>query len=288
MVVIPVGRLAPFDQWDQTILDELFTNRLYPTGLEFRHCTGYPNTDVGGCVLIIPGRYWHHRANEISETLSRYDWVLVIRSSDEENLFDTPYRIVHNNIKHWIQYARADRDYGDARLVGVGYPAHFTNLPAHAPDKTRELFLSAQRTHIRRELAFEVLSDRDGVTATSGFTQGLDPREYAREMMLARVAPAPSGAYSPDSFRAYEALEAHTVPIVDDVSPVYDSRNYWRTVFPDAAFPIYDDVDDLPRFVDEILADWPRKANHVTAWWMRQKRRYAHWLVEDLTALGAI
>ena len=287
MTIVSVGRLAPRDQWDQTWLDDLLNNRLYPTGLEFTRFEGYPyHTD--GCVLIVPGRYWHHRTNEISEALAKYKWVLFIKTGDEEDLLDAPYRIVHNNIRFWIQTPRADRDYGDARLFGVGYTPHFTNLPAHAPDKTRELFLSAQGTHTRRQMAFSVLSGRDGITETAGFTQGLDPREYAREMLSARVAPAPSGACSPDSFRLYEALEAHTVPIADDVSPVYHSVNYWRNLFEDAPFPIYEDVADLPRFIDEILADWPRKANQVTAWWCRQKRRMSHWLLEDLTSLGAI
>ena len=286
-MTIAVGRLAPKDQWDNHWLDRLFDGSLYPTGLEFKRFEGYPH-GVDGCCIIVPGRYWHQRTNEISEALSRYKWVLFFRTGDEEDLLDAPYRIVHPNIKHWIQTPRADRDYGDARLFGVGFPAHFDDLPEHAPDKVNDLFLSAQGTHSRRHLAFSVLSGRQGITATSGFTQGLDPRLYAREMLSARVAPAPSGACSPDSFRLYEALEAHCVPIADDVSPVYDSRGYWQKLFGDAPFPIYQDTADLPGYIGDVLADWPRSANRVAAWWITQKRRMAHWLVDDLKALGAI
>ena len=53
--MIPVGRLAPKDQWDQNMLDLLFDNDLYYTGLTFKRIEGYPHTD--GAILIIPGRY---------------------------------------------------------------------------------------------------------------------------------------------------------------------------------------------------------------------------------------
>jgi len=33
---------------------------------------------------------------------------------------------------------------------------------------------------------------------------------------------------------------------------------------------------------------WPASANRDTAWWMGYKRRLAHWLKDDLKALGAL
>src|SRR5690606_17328194 len=109
----------------------------------------------------------------------------------------------------------------------------------------------------------------------------------ARKMNSAKVAPAPSGAVSPDSFRLYEALQSHNVPVADDVSPVYDSHGYWKMLFPDAPFPIIEDYADLPGYVEDQLALWPANANRVAAWWMRQKRAMCLWLRDDLESLGA-
>lgn len=284
--MIPVGRLAPGDQWDCNLLDRLFANTLYPTGLDFKRFEGYPNTE--GCVLIIPGRYWAMRTSEISEALARYEWVLFMRTGDEEDLFDVA-KVEHPNIRFWVQTPRTD--YGDARLFGVGFPPHFNTLPKDPPQKNLDLFMSCQRTHTRRIEAFEALKETPleaCVIPTEGFTQGTSTGEYAANMTRAKVAPAPSGAVSPDSFRFFEALEAHAIPIADDVSPVDGPTGYWRRLFPDAPFPILTDYNDLPGYVDDALKDWPANTNRITAWWMRQKRQMSHNLREDLEALRAL
>lgn len=286
--MIPVGRLAPGNQWDQNLLDRLFDNTLHPTGLTFQRIEGFPKAD--GCVLIIPGRYWATGMDVISEAVAEYEWLLLMRCGDEEDEFDVG-EIRHPNARFWVQTPRADRDYGDARLFGVGFPPHFNDLKPDPPHKDLDVFLSAQNTHDRRRQCFAQLPvDGSGrfVRATEGFTAGMPHHAYMGMMRDAKTAPAPSGAVSPDSFRLYEALEAHTVPIADDVSPAYDSRGYWRSLFPDVSFPVLTDYQDLPGYLDDVLRDWPRIGNRVTAWWMRQKRRYAEWMVEDLKALGAL
>ena len=288
MTTITVSQLSPGDQWDQTLLDRLFANQLYDTGIEFRRVTGYPYS-VDGCVLIIPGRYWHQRSNEISESLSRYQWVLLIRTGDEEDLFDTPYRIVHNNIRHWVQTPRTDRDYGDARLFGCGYPPHFNRLPDM--ERSIDVFLSGQAKNDRRVQCFTALRYVKGdkmVQETPGFTKGMPPADYVEHMAACKVAPCPAGPYTPDTFRLYEALEAHCVPIADDITPHYDSAGYWEKVLPGAPFPILTDYGSLRGYIQEALDGWPANANRIAAWWMRYKRQLGVWLREDLEALGAL
>lgn len=284
--MIPVGKLAPVNQWDQTLLDDLFTNRLYPTGLEFSHHEGYPSK-VDGCVLLIPGRYWHGHEAEISSALQRFSWVLGVRTGDEEDLFDIT-KVEHPNCRWWVQTPHTGKDY-EARLIGIGYTPHMRILSGTPPEKNLNVFLSAQNTHQRRKECFTALNRVAGrVEETVGFTQGMDPVEYAECMYSAKVAPCPSGAVSPESFRVYEALEAHAIPIADDVSPAYDSAGYWKRMFPDSVFPIITKYSDLPGYIEDQVTAWPASANRVTVWWMREKRRMTHRLLEDLEALGAL
>lgn len=286
--MIPVGRLAPGDQWDQNMLDLLFANDLYPTGLDFTRVEGYPNTE--GCVLIVPGRYWHQHTDQISTAIQRYEWVLGIRSGDEEDQFDI-HKVTHPNILWWVQTPRTDRDYGDARLFGVGFPPHFNDLPVEPPEKGTDVFCSAQCTHARRVECFDWLgklptSVTATVRATEQFTSGFPPYEYVQIMTGTKIAPCPSGPASPDTFRVYEALEAHAVPIADDITPAYDSEGYWEMVLPGAPMPVVQDYRYMPSHVRRVLSDWPDASNRLTAWWMRYKRQMALWLREDLDALG--
>lgn len=289
MTVIPVGRLEPYSQWDQNMLDRLFANRLYPTGLEFSRVDHYP--DAPGCVLLIPGRYWVDQVEEVSKSLARYCWVLAIRTGDEADTFDIT-AVKHPNIRWWVQTPRADRHYGEARRFGVGFTPHFNDLPADPPSKDIEVFLAGQNTHDRRRQAFAMVAQIEGSVSypTRGFTQGLSPKKYRDYMLRTRLAPCPAGVFSPDSFRVYEALEAHALPIADDISPAsgYDSRGYWHQTLGAPPFPVLTDYVNLPGWCRDCLESWPGNANRVTAWWMKLKRTYARWLVEDLDLLGAL
>ncbi|MFJ1459744.1 hypothetical protein [Nocardia sp. N2S4-5] len=283
--MIAAVRLDPGDQWDQNMLDRLLSGRLYPHGMTIEYREPWPDTD--GIILVVPGRYWHDRTAEISAAINRYDWVLAVRTGDEEALLDIS-TVEHPNIRWWVQTPRGAEDFGATRYLPLGYPPHFNELPA--TKKRLNVFLSAQDTHHRRHEAFAALDRVDRgkvIVRTEGFTKGWAPEQYAHLMSIAKVAPAPAGAVCPESFRVYEALEAHAVPIADDVSPVYDSRGYWSTLFPDAPFPTLTRYSDLPGYIDDVLADYPRSANRVAAWWIRQKRRMAQWLDADLAALGA-
>lgn len=287
MKPIPVVALPPGDQWDQTLLDDLISGDLWPHGLEFERLDAYP-MDTEGIVLVVPGRYYADRTAEISEAIARYSWVLGFRCGDEEDLLDTR-EIVHPNVRWWLQTPHVARDYNDARFLPLGYTPHFADLGAEPPEKSLDVFISAQASHKRRRECFVALAGTDRtavIEQTAGFIQGMAPQEYVAHMTAAKVAPCPSGAVSPDSFRVFEALEAHCVPIVDDISPSYDSRGYWERMFPGAPLPVLADYKDLRGYIADALADFPRNANRIAAWWMAQKRTLAAQLREDLGALG--
>lgn len=285
-VVIPAGYLAPAGCWDQTMVDDLLDGTLWPHGLDIRREVGYPQADG---ILVVPGRYWAGHEDQISKVVERYAWLLLIVTSDEEALFDIG-KIEHPNVRFWQQTPRTDREYRDARLFGVGYTPHFRDIPADPPDKTTDVYLAAQNTHCRRQAAFNALAHIPNSTLipTVGFTQGVEPHTYTQGMLSAKVAPCPSGPASPDSFRVWEALQAHAIPIADDISPGYDSAGYWRMLFPDGPFPILSDYNCLPGWIGDQLCEWPANSNRIQAWWMREKRRMALNLREDLAALGAL
>ena len=285
--MIHAGHLAPMGCWDTNMLFQLLNNELYPTGHTFTHVEGYPNTN-DGVVMVIPGRYWHEHTDQISEELSRYRWVLAMRTGDEEDLFDIA-AVEHPNIRWWVQTPMTTRTYGDARLFGCGWTPEFNNVEFGGDDL--DVFLSAQNTHKRRNAAFVTLSGircEKVIHESKGFTQGYEPGEYQQFMARAKIAPCPSGAFSPDSFRLFEALQAHCVPIADNESPnpSYPAAGYWHMLFPDCPFPLLSTYEQLPGYVADQLALWPANSNRITVWWMRQKRELSQWLRDDIEALN--
>jgi hypothetical protein len=289
-VTVSVGWLDPSqDCWDSNMLRLLLDGELYPHGVKVRHHAGYPNTDAA-VVIVVPGRYYAQHTDQINQAIKRFVSVLMVVTSDEEAIFDIG-KIDHPAVRFWVQTPRVGRDYGDARLLGVGFPPHFNDLPKDPSVRDIDVFCSAQNTHIRRTKCFEALGFGKKtwhVSTTPGFTKGMDPGDYAALMLRAKVAPAPSGAVSPDSFRAFEALEAHCVPILDAVSPVDGDTDYWERVLPGCPAPVLRDYNDLPGYVVDALKGWPANANRIAAYYMRYKRGLATGLREDLQALGAL
>jgi len=155
------------------------------------------------------------------------------------------------------------------------------------------VFIAAQDTHERRHECFETLlaSHHNAlIYRTKNFAacdEGVSTDVYATMMTTAKVAPAPAGPATPDTFRTYEALAAHTIPIADDITIAYDSRGYWRRLYPNTPMPVIEKYSDLPGYIDDALRDYPRAANRITAWWIGEKRRMARRLRADLRALGA-
>lgn len=303
--MIHVAHLAPRGCWDENILTQLLGNHLYPTGLEYEHHDGWPNIYDTGVIAVIPGRYWHTRAAEISEAMARYRWVLAFRTGDEEDLFDID-AVTHPNIKWWVQTPRADKYYRGARWFGVGWTPAFNN-PPFDPDtpaarkRPLDVYLAGQNTHCRRNQAFKTLNTmqehpdyrkiRIQADPTPGFTQGVSPAEYAKTMVTAKIGVAPAGAVSPDSFRFWEALQAHTLPIVDGESPLqsYYASQFWSRMFGDGSpLSVLTTYAQLPGYIEDLLAGWPANGNRVTAWWMREKRKMTLDLLADLESLGAI
>lgn len=280
--MIPVLRLPPGDQWDQNMIDHLLDGTLYPHGLEFlRRPPEFWHMGEDTCVVLIPGRYWADRYDEVSDLIDPYDKVLAILTSDEENWFD-PAQVDRPNIRWWVQTPSPTEPVdGPTRFeFGVGFPPHFNDLPPDPPTKDIGVFISAQNTHPRRREVFKVLRPHDGwVEETPGFAQGLQPLVYANLMMRAHVAPAPSGPVTADSFRAWEALEAHTCPILDNWN------GYWDVLLGNDGPPRYDSPSFLRAHCKAVTQE---RSNEVVAWWIQYKRSLAHRLVYDLEQLGAI
>lgn len=271
--------------WDQQLLMSYF-DRLGWVG---------PSDDLGA-VVVIPGRFHVHDVADINLILSELDWALVIVTSDEESLFPT-HELRHPAMRIWqmTPLPASPLPSVPVRYIGEGFRVLASAWVAVAQRKPTERpldwFFAGQITHERRRVmasALQAIEDRfvGYLFPTAGFTQGLSPELYYRNMASAAVIPCPSGPATPDSFRLYEALEAGCVPLADRYCPAYPDGGFWDLVAPDAPFPIVDNWADVGHHVGQALAGGQHLRNQCFAWWQLHKRQHQIDLRTDVVALG--
>jgi len=309
--------------WDHGVLDLLFAGELWtpPHFPTFTHHTGFDTVDTTGAVVVISGRFHHHRADidRLNAELARLEWCLLIVTSDEESLF--PWAAVeHPRLIRWVMTPRPGRrgdghpaplrnidgmswdriSNGVVRYIGSGYHPDTPRLLADqiiAEDpRPVDVSFAGQVTHERRhdcvralrKLADQITVD---VVETPGFTQGMPRDQYLRRMAASKFVACPSGPVSPDSFRLFEALEAGCVPLADGLPPnPHYLPGFWEMIFGDnVPFPIIYDWDSItdPATMQGRIDAWPFTVNTVFAWWQRYKRDLAYGLRDNLRDLAA-
>jgi hypothetical protein len=300
MDLVPLDRTLPLVDvywlhgsgwWDQGLIERLLDDRLWitPGGYLFVHHHDEEPTG-GAAVLIVPGRYM--AVADVQRILDRLSAAIVVVTSDEESTFSW-WELRHPRMRLWVQ--TADRD-GDFQPIGEGFahdtPDELAALYTLAPPKPYPWVFAGQVTHERRQEAVAALRAMgDGVLhETSSFlaADGLDRTTYLASLAQAKLAPCPSGPETPDTFRGWEALEAGSLPILDNRTPRDDRPGYWQRLIGDAPVPRIDNWSTLPDLTRRLLADWPANSNRAQAWWQRWKRQLAWRMQDDLaTVLGS-
>lgn len=241
-------------------------------------------------IVIVPGAFV--KAEQVNEAIKDLPWALIFIVADECNLFDLD-NLTHPNMRVWVQTPRVGNDYDYSRTFGVGYAyarKYGKTLYNEYMKKPYDVFISGQNTHPRRHEIFAKLyeyGNKHGgakILETKGFTQGLVPKNYYNNLAKTKIAPAPSGVYSPDSFRVYEALELGCIPIADDLSPSYDSKGYWGRLYPNAPFPILQD-SNISKPIRDNLSEFAAKSNQVYAWWQFEKYKLKQSILRDIREL---
>lgn len=270
------------DQWDFGFLRDF----LVDNNFNIKSVDKIPNGDRA--IVVIPGRHHAGLETKVQQELEKLNHAVLFIMGDEEADFDiTKIDLPKNRI--WVQNPHMGT-HDEYNKLGTGYPQHLTKLlPKDLPQKALDVYFAGQITHKRRTELTDVLVEMEltnkniRTVRTKGFTQGEKPQDYIKNMLSAKVAPAPSGAVIPDSFRLFEALECMAVPIADQKLPNGEVWEYWDWLFNDITpFPKITEWDRLYSLVPEILEDWPNIIHKQTAWYIRYKREFKYKVLEAL------
>lgn len=276
-------------QWDFGLVKDLLEGKLWRTpdwiDLEFKSVDKLSKDDTA--VVVIPARHHKDLEDQINKQLNKINKVVLFLMGDEEAEFDVS-KIDHPSIHIWVQNPHIGV-HDKYHKIGTGYPQHMRECLEDYQERVHNIFFAGQVTHQRRKELIDVLLDMQvhdktiEIHATKGFTQGLNHKDYYKGMSTAKIAPAPSGAVIPDSFRLFEALETMCIPVADQKTPNGQTSEYWDWLFGEITpFPKVTDFNALRHITSELLDDYPRNLHHQTAWWIKYKRSLAYKLSEQL------
>jgi hypothetical protein len=268
------------DQWDFGMLKDI----LDKNGFEQKLVTKLPKTERA--IVVLPARHHAGMELEVNKHLKKIDHVVLFLMGDEEADYDVSL-VDHPSIHIWVQNPHIGV-HDEYNKIGTGFPEHYKKIldDMEMPEKELDIFYAGQMTHERRVELNDalVVMPTNGVKylSTRGFTQGLEHTEYATMMARAKIAPAPSGAVIPDSFRLFEALEAMAIPIADEKTASGEIMYYWDWLFGQITpFPKIQDWNSLQSYKIDVLENYPKIMHVVTAWYIKWKRDLNNKIMEQ-------
>lgn len=269
------------DQWDFGLVRDLLNDLDVEWTEDPKHL---PKEDRA--IVLIPARHNANCIDIINKELANIDHIILFLLGDEEADFPVG-DIAHKDCVIYVQNPHLDK-HDEYNRIGTGYPQHLTKIAkaiVQPIKKTTDIFFAGQITHQRRQELIEVLSDLTdydvNMKPSKGFTQGISPLDYTMAMTGAKIAPAPSGAVIPDSFRAFEALECMSLLIADEKTASGEIMNYWDWLFDETTpFDKVVDWDRLYSLVPLALKDYDNLVIKQTEWYLQWKRKLK-WKIQE-------
>lgn len=221
--------------------------------------------------------------DKLKEDLAKLKWVILMLVGDECGVFPTAdIHKMHLNMRVWLQYPHPGNDTAD-HYIPCGYPPQASKIIPGYLEKAwyrqQDWFFSGQIQNQNRrdcQKAFSLMPNGSW-QGTRGFWQGLEHREYYRQMVTSKFVLCPHGV-NPDTFRMAEALEARCIPITT-------AREYYSKVFGEHPIPVVDSWFDAPALMQSILPRWEEKSMEIAEWWSDYKKNLVTKMRNDIHEL---
>ena len=254
------------DKWDYGLLKEVFDKY----EIEQIKVTSIPKTDRA--FVVVPGPQNLGHEEDVNTQIQNLSRVVLFITGDEEGRFDIT-KINHPNAEIWIQYPQ--EQHKDYNKLPIGAPQHLKQFIPDYPIKNYDLYFGGQITHSRRQQLAKAIQTIPNALfkPTAGFAQGDKPIDYYRILSSAKIAPAPAGAVTIDSFRFFEAIEMLCLPIGDKINSKGDSTDFYNVMFEDKIpVSLVSNWAELRYLVPELLNQYPQNMHKMVCWWMKYKR----------------
>ena len=254
------------DKWDYGLIKEVFDKY----EIEQVKVDYLPKEERA--FVVIPGPQNVGHEEYINQEIQNISRLVLFVNGDEEGKFDIS-KIQHPNAEIWVQYPY--EQHVKLNKLPIGVPQHLKKLAPEYPSKDYDVYFSGQITHQRRQQIAKVLPILPNTlfTLTEGFAQGGEPKDYYRALASSKIAPAPAGAATIDTFRFFEAIEMLCLPIADGIDSRGNARDFYKDVFGyDIPVEVVSNWGELKKLVPKLLDQYPKNMHNVVSWWIKYKR----------------
>ena len=297
--------------WDNTMLMDSFRGELYPIPNQYRFNEivqrGYEwRKDVSGGVVVVQARCHVTEADMIKAQLDRMKWAVVVCAGDEEASFpwrkmkadkrvvwvQCPMPGVHDDADYYIPTGARPQTRETIQSLGD------TKTPPHFQRMFRVGFGGQSQNAIRGQCVdmLRNLPEPKWSHISQGFGAGIAYGEYMAKMMHTQIVLSPTGNYTPDCFRAFEAMECGALPISNNFSPAQmHTFKYWEYLDRFAprkiALPTVNVWSQFPNMLSHYISnplELLKDTNRAVAWWLAKKREFTVRLMDDVGRLSGI
>lgn len=272
------------------LLNEMFDEHGIPDNHHFSGWEALPKND--GAVIVIHGGHLRNQISEINENINKLPWVICIIIGDEESDFDS-LSLYHPRMKLWRQSPNPSTPHkyrNVNRFIPVGYPCDAKELIPKKIVKTKDWAFAGQITNKTREDCMAAIQNLPNgrLEPTKQFYSGLEHKEYFEMLASAKISPCPSGPVCPDTFRLYESLQCHCVPIVEEKPGwrTFEYIGFWKMLFGEHPFVLIQNWNEASEKIKMILDEYDEYQRRCVAWWNKYRAEYFHYLETDLKSLG--
>jgi len=215
----------------------------------------------------------------LKEYLDTFQSAIVIFTGDEECAFDAD-KLRSDKLEMWTQCYSPHRAYMKERIF-LGTPNRLYQYKINDFLKKKYLWSFVGQNHNpHRNQCISVMKKlKDGhLHVTDRFggygKKGMPFQAYLDITCMSKYVICPSGSFTADTFRVYEAIECGSIPICDKRSPRdAPDFNYWNQCYPQNNLITVDSWLELP----DILQSQPESDG---TWWVEYKEYIANKLIK--------
>ena len=194
--------------------------------------------------------------------------VFLIHLGDESGIYDVSE--IYNNCDYVWRTFCSNKYFKNKNIscIPLGYKSGI-NFKKEEDRRYKWAFIGTPHKSSRHDLLFQLSNIQPSFSyKTKKFNEGIiGVDEMNKVLSSSQFIPCPNGFVHPETYRLYEALECHCIPIVENAYKYYDR------LFPENPFLKIDKWKEARNMIENFTTnEIKNKSNECKKWWSDYKK----------------